>query len=147
MSPQLKKLQRKYAWWAVPLNAMALIAIIIFLFDRKNPYFQLAGTTFILISMIINVRGATVIKRIRRRIAEGRCCYCSYDLRASSAICPECGNPIQPSISCTRCKTVNLADEGQCWKCDRSLAFTPPPPEAVAFLESAFDKPDNFKQY
>ncbi len=56
------------------------------------PYWSLAVLTAILPGTAI-IRG-TRGRRIARRIRDGLCRNCGYDLRASESRCPECGTPI-----------------------------------------------------
>jgi hypothetical protein len=59
------------------------------------PYWVIA-TVFAILPAIA-IRRAWLARRVRRRLANGLCIACGYDVRASSERCPECGAALVPS--------------------------------------------------
>jgi predicted amidophosphoribosyltransferase len=50
----------------------------------------------LLASALLPLRWLIDKVRARKRVKQGLCVTCGYDLRASTGRCPECGTPIAP---------------------------------------------------
>jgi hypothetical protein len=65
--------------------------------ERTPSPWLLVPAGAIVILVVIRARKEYLADRAEARRLAGRCVWCGYDLRASSGICPECGQPIRPT--------------------------------------------------
>jgi hypothetical protein len=83
--PSWRFLGIQLARWAEPSGAGVIRA-----FHLVVPHWMIASGFAVLPGLWLVAERRR--RRVRRRVAEGLCAACGYDLRATPGVCPECGH-------------------------------------------------------